>query len=93
MYSLMEFAKGTGPLFTKYIDHVLNSLTNNDHQKYVDSKRAKLDTASTTNTDLNTQQQVEKMSSDKSENAPSQQQQSNLEFTKTTSVDNSNLIN
>ncbi len=34
----MEFAKGTGPLFNKYLNHVLNTLTNNQHDKYLEAK-------------------------------------------------------
>jgi bromodomain-containing protein 7/9 len=36
--SLVEFAKGTGPTFVKYVDDLLNSITNNEHQKYLEKK-------------------------------------------------------
>ena len=36
----MEFAKGTGPTFIKHVDNLLNIITSNDHQKYIDSKKS-----------------------------------------------------
>lgn len=36
--SLVEFAKGTGPTFVKYVDDLLNSITNNEHQNYLEKK-------------------------------------------------------
>ena len=35
---MVEFAKGTGPTFINYVDSVLNKITNNEHQKYLDGK-------------------------------------------------------
>ena len=33
--SLMNFAKDTGTLFNQYVNLVLNSLSNKEHEKYV----------------------------------------------------------
>lgn len=33
--SFMEFKKDTGILFNRYVNLVLNSLTNNEHEKYL----------------------------------------------------------
>lgn len=35
LLSLMEFAKDTGTMFDKYVNYVLNSLTNNEHSNYL----------------------------------------------------------
>ena len=31
----MEFSKGTTPMYNKYVNLVLNTLTNNEHEKYL----------------------------------------------------------
>jgi hypothetical protein len=31
----MEFSKGSGHMFNKYVNLVLNTLTNNEHEKYL----------------------------------------------------------
>lgn len=31
----MEFSKGTGHMFNRYVNLVLNTLTNNEHEKYL----------------------------------------------------------
>ena len=40
--SLMEFSKGTGFMFNRYVNLVLNTLSNNEHEKYLLFKQNQL---------------------------------------------------
>ena len=51
--SLVEYAKGTGPIFVQYVDQVLNSITNNEHQKYLEKKANIISTANNSDSESN----------------------------------------
>ena len=41
----MEFSKGTGFMFNRYVNLVLNTLSNNEHEKYLQYKQNQLKSA------------------------------------------------
>jgi hypothetical protein len=38
----MDFSKGTGFMFNRYVNLVLNTLSNNEHEKYLQYKQNQL---------------------------------------------------
>lgn len=44
----MEFGKGTGFMFNKYVNLVLNTMTGNEHEKYLKYIKDRQDAASAT---------------------------------------------
>ena len=46
----MDFSKGTGFMFNRYVNLVLNTLSNNEHEKYLQYKQNQLKKSSDTTT-------------------------------------------
>ncbi len=66
----MQFAKGTGSLFNDYLNHFLNSLTNNEHNKYLESQNKsdqKTSETTTANADDNSKVADKELVCDKDE--------------------------
>lgn len=57
--SFMEFKKDTGVLFNRYVNLVLNSLTNNEHEKYLQYLNKRQNQESSTNAKLETDIEIE----------------------------------
>jgi hypothetical protein len=46
----MDFSKGTGFMFNRYVNLVLNTLSNNEHEKYLQYKQNQLKKLATEST-------------------------------------------
>lgn len=57
--SFMEFKKDTGVLFNRYVNLVLNSLTNNEHEKYLQYLNKRQIQESNTNSKIETGIKIE----------------------------------